>query len=99
MVREEYDDDQLKAERHRASAASDSRSRRQEARVTSKSPKRIEPHILPASIGVGTPTARYERGQPVFRQGDAADAVFYIQDNRVEITVVSEQGKEGIIGC
>jgi CRP/FNR family transcriptional regulator, cyclic AMP receptor protein len=67
--------------------------------VANKEPKRIEPHLLPVSIGVGRPAARYERGQPVFRQGDAADAVFYIQDNRVEITVVSEQGKEGIIGC
>jgi CRP-like cAMP-binding protein len=66
--------------------------------VASKAPKRIEPHILPASIGVGTPAARYERGQPVFRQGDAADAVFYIQTGKIQITVISEQGKEGVIG-
>ena len=33
----------------------------------------------------------------VFRQGDPADAVFYIQTGKVEITIVSDQGKEGVI--
>jgi len=33
----------------------------------------------------------------VFSQGDAADAVFYIQRGRVKLTVVSGQGKEAII--
>jgi CRP/FNR family transcriptional regulator, cyclic AMP receptor protein len=66
--------------------------------VASKALRRIEPHILPASIGVGAPAAKYERGQPVFRQGDAADAVFYIQTGKIQITVISEQGKEGVIG-
>jgi CRP/FNR family transcriptional regulator, cyclic AMP receptor protein len=66
--------------------------------MASKTPKRIEPHSLPASIGVGRSAATYERGQPIFRQGDPADAVFYIQNGKVQITVVSEQGKEGVIG-
>ena len=35
--------------------------------------------------------------QPIFRQGDAADAVFYIEKGKIEITVLSEHGKEGII--
>src|SRR3989337_1595792 len=34
----------------------------------------------------------------VFRQGDAANAVFYIEAGGVQICVVSEQGKEGVIG-
>jgi CRP/FNR family cyclic AMP-dependent transcriptional regulator len=50
------------------------------------------------SIGGGRSAAKYARGQPIFRQGDAADAVFYVQDGKVQITVVSEQGKEGVIG-
>jgi CRP/FNR family cyclic AMP-dependent transcriptional regulator len=33
----------------------------------------------------------------VFRQGDAADAVFYVRAGRIQLTVVSDQGKEGII--
>ena len=66
--------------------------------MASKKPKRIEPHTLPESIGGGRSTASYERGQPIFRQGDAADAVFYVETGKVQITVVSEQGKEGVIG-
>ena len=66
--------------------------------MVSKETKRIEPHILPASIGVGRSATKYERGQSILRQGDAADAVFYIQSGKVQITVVSEQGKEGVIG-
>ena len=40
---------------------------------------------------------KIKRGRTVFRQGDAADAVFYIAKGKVQIAVVSEQGKEGVI--
>jgi len=33
----------------------------------------------------------------IFLQGDPADAVFYIQKGKVQITVVSRQGKQGIV--
>jgi CRP-like cAMP-binding protein len=49
-------------------------------------------------VGNGRPVLRYRRGQPVFRQGDAADAVFYIQEGKIQVTVISEHGKEGVIG-
>jgi CRP-like cAMP-binding protein len=35
--------------------------------------------------------------EPVFSQGDPADAVFYVKTGRIQLTVVSDQGKEGII--
>jgi len=41
---------------------------------------------------------KYKRGESIFHQGDAADAVSYIQNGSVRITVISEQGKEGVIG-
>jgi CRP/FNR family transcriptional regulator, cyclic AMP receptor protein len=34
---------------------------------------------------------------PIFLQGSAADAVYYIEEGSVQISVVSEQGKEGVI--
>jgi CRP/FNR family transcriptional regulator, cyclic AMP receptor protein len=49
------------------------------------------------SVGAGRSVIKFPRGRPIFRQGDAADAVFYIQKGKVQITVVSEQGKEGVI--
>jgi len=33
----------------------------------------------------------------IFSQGDAADAVFYVQSGKVKLTVVSQQGKEAVI--
>jgi CRP-like cAMP-binding protein len=42
-------------------------------------------------------SANIARRNVVFAQGDAADAVFYIQKGRVKLTVVSEQGKEAVI--
>lgn len=33
-----------------------------------------------------------------FSQGDSGDSVFYIQKGRVKLTVVSQQGKEAVIG-
>ena len=33
----------------------------------------------------------------LFSQGDAAEAVFYIQTGKVKLTVVSQQGKEAVI--
>jgi CRP-like cAMP-binding protein len=50
-----------------------------------------------ATAGAGRSIESYESGQPVFRQGDAADAVFYIQTGKIQIAVVSEQGKEGVV--
>jgi CRP/FNR family cyclic AMP-dependent transcriptional regulator len=34
----------------------------------------------------------------VFGQGDAGDAVFYLQSGKVQLTVVSTRGKEAVIG-
>ena len=36
--------------------------------------------------------------QTIFAQGDVADAVFYIQEGKVRLTVVSKTGKEATIG-
>ena len=33
----------------------------------------------------------------MFSQGDAADAVFYIQEGKVKLTIVSQQGKEAVV--
>jgi CRP-like cAMP-binding protein len=40
----------------------------------------------------------FPRKQAIFSQGDAADAVFYLQEGRVKLTVVSKQGKEAVVG-
>ncbi|MEX2008591.1 MAG: Crp/Fnr family transcriptional regulator [Dongiaceae bacterium] len=66
--------------------------------MVSKTVQRFDPQPFLASVGNGRSIVNYQRGQLIFRQGDAADSVFYIHEGKVQITVVSEQGKEGVIG-
>jgi CRP/FNR family cyclic AMP-dependent transcriptional regulator len=47
--------------------------------------------------GEGRTTAAYHKNQAVFAQGDAANAVFYLQKGRIKLTVVSKQGKEAVV--
>jgi CRP-like cAMP-binding protein len=58
----------------------------------------FDPRKFLARVGDGKTIARYQKDQVVFAQGDAGDAVFYLQKGRVKITVVSEQGKEAVVG-
>ena len=41
---------------------------------------------------------RYEKNQKIFSQGDAADTVFFIHRGKVKMTVLSEHGKEAVVG-
>src|SRR5246500_6017540 len=51
-----------------------------------------------ATIGQGRKSLAVGRKKRIFTQGDAADAVFYIQKGKVRLTVVSKTGKEATIG-
>lgn len=59
--------------------------------------KGFDPEVFLASVGKGRSAGTYKRGKPIFRQGDPADAVFYIRKGKVRIAIVSNQGKEGVI--
>ena len=51
-----------------------------------------------AKVGEGKTISEYRKDQIVFSQGDAGDAVFYIQKGEIKLTVISEQGKEAVVG-
>jgi CRP-like cAMP-binding protein len=51
-----------------------------------------------ATIGEGRKVASFSKKQTIFTQGDAADAIFYIQEGKVRLTVVSKIGKEATLG-
>ena len=57
----------------------------------------FDPKRFLAKIGEGRSLADYQKNQKVFSQGDAADAVFFLQKGRVKLSVVSRQGKEAVI--
>jgi CRP/FNR family transcriptional regulator, cyclic AMP receptor protein len=42
--------------------------------------------------------AAFAKKKTIFAQGDSSDAVFYIQEGKVKLTVVSKTGKEATIG-
>jgi CRP/FNR family cyclic AMP-dependent transcriptional regulator len=65
--------------------------------VAPKKTALFKPETFLAKIGPGKLTLRNSNPQVIFSQGDAADAVFFIQAGQVKLTVVSEQGKEAII--
>jgi CRP/FNR family cyclic AMP-dependent transcriptional regulator len=66
--------------------------------VAAKKKRAFDPHAFLATIGEGRKSVRFQRKQGIFAQGDAADAVFYIQTGKVRLTVVSKTGKEATIG-
>jgi CRP/FNR family cyclic AMP-dependent transcriptional regulator len=51
-----------------------------------------------ARASVGKTISKYRINQIVFSQGDPADSVFYIRDGRVKISILSDQGKEAVVG-
>jgi CRP/FNR family transcriptional regulator, cyclic AMP receptor protein len=57
----------------------------------------FDPKIFLAKVGEGKTISNYRKDQIVFSQGQVADAVFYIQQGKVRLTVVSEQGKEAVV--
>src|SRR5437870_13809291 len=57
----------------------------------------FDPQVFLAKVGAGKTVAELGRRQIVFSQGDAADAVFYIQKGKIELRVLSQQGKEAIL--
>jgi CRP-like cAMP-binding protein len=50
-----------------------------------------------ASAGLGRKVIQFAPKEAFFSQGDPADAVFYLQQGRAKVTVVSASGKEATI--
>jgi CRP/FNR family transcriptional regulator, cyclic AMP receptor protein len=58
----------------------------------------FDPKIFLAKVGDRTTISKYQKDQIVFSQGDVGDAVFFIQKGKIKLTVVSERGKEAVVG-
>jgi CRP/FNR family transcriptional regulator, cyclic AMP receptor protein len=63
-----------------------------------KKKRDFDPEQFLAIIGQGRKVVPFPKKQIIFTQGDAADAVFYIQQGKVRLTVVSTIGKEATLG-
>ena len=58
----------------------------------------FDPKTFLARVGHGKTITEYKKNQNIYCQGELAEAVFYIQKGRVKLTVLSEQGKEAVVG-
>jgi CRP/FNR family transcriptional regulator, cyclic AMP receptor protein len=65
--------------------------------LAKKSKTEFDPRAFLAKADGGVTVSNYSKGQVVFTQGEPADSVFYIQEGKVKIAVVSPQGKEAVV--
>ena len=65
------------------------------AKARKKQPFDVE--LFLHTVDGGRSVSNYRKNKKVFSQGDPGDAVFYIQEGKVKVCVVSEQGKEAVV--
>jgi CRP/FNR family transcriptional regulator, cyclic AMP receptor protein len=58
----------------------------------------FNPKVFLAKVGTGKKISKYGKDQIIFAQGDSADTIFYLQNGKVKIVVLSDQGKEAVVG-
>ena len=57
----------------------------------------FDPKVFLSKVNGGRAISDYRKDHIVYRQGDPADSVFFIQSGKVKKTVVSKQGKEAVV--
>jgi CRP/FNR family cyclic AMP-dependent transcriptional regulator len=60
--------------------------------------KAFDPRAFLGVAGLGKTIERCAKNQKIYSQGEVADTVFFIQRGKVKITVLSEHGKEAVVG-
>ena len=63
-----------------------------------KKQRDFDPQKFLATIGEGRNAVSFSEKQVIFTQGDSSDSVFYIQQGKVRLTVLSHAGKEATLG-
>ena len=58
----------------------------------------FDPKVFLSKVGNGKTILKFHSNQNVFAQGEIADTVFYIQKGSAKVTVMSEHGKEAVVG-
>ena len=65
--------------------------------MPSKRTLTFDPGMFLKRIGSGRTSREYRNKQLIFSQGDAADAMFYVEAGNVKLTVLSKRGKKAVI--
>jgi CRP/FNR family cyclic AMP-dependent transcriptional regulator len=65
--------------------------------VKSKDVESFDLDVFLAGQNGGGGNRTYKKDDVIFAQGDPCDGVFYVQEGRCKITIVSERGKEAVV--
>jgi CRP/FNR family transcriptional regulator, cyclic AMP receptor protein len=57
----------------------------------------FDAHDFLANVGVGKSILKFQKNQTVFTQGETADTVYYIQQGKIKLTVISQHDKEAVV--
>jgi CRP/FNR family cyclic AMP-dependent transcriptional regulator len=66
--------------------------------IANTNQRAFDPKAFLAKVGEGKTIVEFLKDQVVFAQGDVADTIYYIQKGRLKVVVISEQGKEAVVG-
>jgi len=70
----------------------------EDAMADKPSRESFDPQKFLARVGTGKTISTFRTNQVIFAQGEVANTIFYIQKGRVKVVVVSDQGKEAVVG-
>jgi CRP/FNR family transcriptional regulator, cyclic AMP receptor protein len=71
--------------------------RRQGPEMRRKKKPVFDPKAFLAKANGGRSLSAYRKRQIIYRQGETADSVFYIQSGKVKVTALSHLGKEAVV--
>jgi CRP/FNR family transcriptional regulator, cyclic AMP receptor protein len=60
--------------------------------------RKFDPQTFLSTVDIGRTIVVFPKKQTIFSQGKSSDAVFYMQQGRIKLTVVSTSGKEATVG-
>jgi len=58
----------------------------------------FNPHVFLSSVGKGRNIVSCQKKKRIFNQGDSAEGLFFVQKGKVQLSVISEGGKEATLG-
>jgi CRP/FNR family cyclic AMP-dependent transcriptional regulator len=66
--------------------------------AASKKLSKFDTKTFLSTINGGRKIVVFSKKQAIFAQGDSADAVFYVKEGKIRLTIVSKSGKEATLG-
>jgi len=70
-------------------------------RMEAATGKRLDadPYVATLLLGItaGKQELTFQKNEKIFRQGEPADSIYFIQSGRIKVSIVSAAGKEGVL--